>query len=179
MRAARAAQERLQAEAEAEDAATAGSTPATRRAVFSVEPARRNPESSQSAESSSSTPLDLVQQLRGDFEDYTREVYGERAAEEENVATLDEIRERRHQERIQLDSLHARLHGLRLILAMAQMNMAANNANMEGGEPRIMLGESGSDEPGVMLVRTGRALFFRHCPCPPSFLGRGRRSLYR
>ena len=43
------------------------------------------------------------------------------------------LRERRQQERLHLDSLHARLHGLRLILAMAQLNVAANT-ELERGE---------------------------------------------
>ena len=69
-------------------------------------------------------------------------------------STLDELRERRQNERMQLDSLHARLHGLRLILAMAQLNVAAS-AEFDTGE--VILGENPHE--GVVLVSA----------CPPPF----------
>ena len=65
---------------------------------------------------------------------------GSCAAEEEREndpsAARDGMRARRQQARVHLDSLHARLHGLRLILAMAQLNAAASQ---EMGE-RVELG---------------------------------------
>lgn len=85
---------------------------AARRAVWNQHPAVRQ------GEWEEASPLDLVAQLRGDYEQYTQEVYG--MAMEEPAATIEDFRARRRRERLQLDSLHARLHGLRLILAMAR-----------------------------------------------------------
>ena len=88
------------------------SSVASRRAVWNQHPAvRREWEVP-------ATPLDLVAQLRGDFESYSQEVYG--LPIEEPATTVEDFRARRRRERLQLDSLHARLHGLRLILAMAR-----------------------------------------------------------
>lgn len=133
---------------------TAVATVATRRAVFGPPPAARRP-----PPQGLSSPLDLVSQLRGDFEEYTREVYGRGnrrpivdTDEDDPESTLDEMRERRQQERLQLDSLHARLHGLRLILAMAQLNVAANQELERGERVEMSMGNS-PDEDGVVLVR--------------------------
>ena len=131
------------------------STPASRRAVFAPPPLRAPPPFAPS------TPLDLVAQLRGDFEAYTRDVYNGASAGrdsgEDPVSALDEMRERRQQERLQLDSLHARLHGLRLILAMAQLNVAATS-ELERGERVELMGETGGDVSpggGVVLMTLG------------------------
>ena len=134
-------------------------TVTTRRAIFS-QPSLRRPPWERGGPSLNS-PLDLVSQLRGDFEDYTREVYGRNsrsnplADDNDPESTLDELRERRQNERMQLDSLHARLHGLRLILAMAQLNVAAS-AEFDTGE--VILGENPHE--GVVLVSALPPPFF-------------------
>ena len=140
------------------NASANASTPSTRRAIFSSgEPTLRRPQPQPLL--SLPSPLDLVAQLRGDFEAYTREVYGEASGEPEEErendpsAARDGMRERRQQERVHLDSLHARLHGLRLILAMAQLNAAASQ---DMGE-RVELGVStSSDQPSVVLLTMPR-----------------------
>lgn len=65
------------------------------------------------------SPLQLVAQLRGDYNAFTEDVYGESNSQ----GSLEDFRVRRQRERLQLDSLHARLHGLRLILAMARARL--------------------------------------------------------
>ena len=125
-----------------------GSSVSARRAVWNQHPAAR-PQAQPMQPVGS--PLDLVAQLRGDFEAYTREVY----SRERFDPDLDELRARRHHERQQLDSLHARLHGLRLILAMAQLNVAANS-EFERGERVELFSEPSPDDPSVMLVSLGR-----------------------
>lgn len=102
------------------------------------------------------SPLDLVAQLRGDFEAYTRDVYDHNSIDPD----IDALRARRQHERRQLDSLHARLHGLRLILAMAQLNAAAGNGDFEAGDTVQLFGEPSADDPSVVLVSLGR-------PAPP------------
>lgn len=88
------------------------------------------------------SPLDLVAQLRGDFEAYTRELDGGL-----DDTGFDDLRTRRQRERMQLDSLHARLHGLRLILAMAQLHVAAD-AEQERGSRLELMGGAEADYDG-------------------------------
>jgi len=87
------------------------------------------------------SPLQLVAQLRGDYNAFTEDVYGESNSQ----GSLEDFRVRRQRERLQLDSLHARLHGLRLILAMAQLQVAAES-EMERVE---FFGAEDSDDPSV------------------------------
>ena len=116
------------------------------------------------------SPLDLVTQLRGDFEAYTRDVYGNGASSDTDSGgggglssdgrsdELEALRARRQQERMQLESLHARLHGLRLILAMAQLNVAATSeVDRATGGGFEVFGEASPEDPNLVLVTLGRS----------------------
>ena len=120
------------------------------------------------------SPLDLVTQLRGDFEAYTRDVYGNGASSDSDTGSgggggggglssdgrSDELgrRARRQQERMQLESLHARLHGLRLILAMAQLNVAATSeVDRATGGGFEVFGEVSPEDPNLVLVTLDRS----------------------
>ena len=89
------------------------STIAARRAVWNSHPAVQRSEWEIPA-----SPLDLVAQLRGDYEQYQQQIAD--MASEPAATSIEDFRAHRRRERLQLDSLHARLHGLRLILAMAR-----------------------------------------------------------
>ena len=139
------------------DPVPSSTSASSRQAVFREEPEWRREREGGADTPPTSTPLDLVAQLRGDFEAYTRDVYSSMASADETdinaSSALDEMRERRQNERLQLDSLHARLHGLRLILAMAQLNVAANT-ELDRGERVELMSEAA--EPNVVLVSLGR-----------------------
>ncbi|KOO25382.1 hypothetical protein Ctob_008961 [Chrysochromulina tobinii] len=116
------------------------STASQRRDVWNMHPMLV-----QRQETVTTTPLQLVAQLRRDYAAFSEEVYGSPPS----MSSIEDFRTRRQRERLQLDSLHARLHGLRLILAMAQLQVAAET-EMERVE---FFGGDDSDDPsGVFLV---------------------------
>ena len=90
------------------------STASQRRDVWNMHPMLV-----QRQETVTTTPLQLVAQLRRDYAAFSEEVYGSPPS----MSSIEDFRTRRQRERLQLDSLHARLHGLRLILAMARTRL--------------------------------------------------------
>ena len=133
------------------------STASQRREVWNMHPMLE-----QRQETVTTTPLQLVAQLRRDYAAFSEEVYGSPPS----MSSIEDFRARRQRERLQLDSLHARLHGLRLILAMARTRLL--RARLLRARARTLLSPSNPIQSAHVPKPNPVATLTPHPTTPPS-----------